>query len=281
MRLDRRSFLKVLGHVLAAYGLGTLGAYQYSIHLEPEWLSVTKILLPLKAIGGALDGFKIVQLSDFHLYPYTDIELVQSAVTITQRLEPDLVVLTGDYVLDLADVVFDLAEVLSQLNSVHGVYAILGNHDYWTDAEVVKQGLEEQGISVLKNKGVQIAVGRDVLYLAGLDDGWDGKPDVDAALSTWSEGMPTIMLLHEPDFWDLYKSDPRIDLQLSGHSHGGQVRLPGYGAPILPDYGRKYDHGLYHFSDRYLYVNRGIGVVPPPVRFNCRPEVTEITLTVA
>jgi len=258
-----------------------LSAYQYSIHLEPEWLSVKKILLPLKSLGDALDGFKIVQLSDFHLFPYTDIELTQSVVTITHRLEPDLVVLTGDYVLDLADVIFDLAEVLSQLNSVHGVYAILGNHDYWTDAEVVKQGLEEKGISVLKNEGVQIVVGRDILYLAGLDDGWDGKPDVDTALSTWSDGMPTIMLLHEPDFWDLYKSDPRIDLQLSGHSHGGQVRLPGYGALILPDYGRKYDDGLYHFNDRYLYVNRGIGVVPPPVRFNCRPEVTEITLTVA
>jgi predicted MPP superfamily phosphohydrolase len=112
-----------------------------------------------------------------------------------------------------------------------------------------------------------------------MDDGWDGQPDLGTALSGWSTGMSIIMLLHEPDFWEQYRSDPRIDLQLSGHSHGGQVRLPGYGAPILPDHGRKYDSGLYEFDGRYLYVNHGIGVVPPPVRLNCRPEVTEITLT--
>jgi len=279
MRLNRRGFLKVLGHVLTAYGLGAIGAYQYSIHLEPEWLSLKKIRIPLKTLGNALDGFTIVQLSDIHLFPYTEIELVHSAVSIANELKPDLVVLTGDYVLDLAEAIFDLAPVLSQLNPVHGVFAILGNHDYWTNAEVVSQGLNQEGIPVLMNEGVQIGVGREHLYLAGLDDGWDGQPDLESALSSWSEGMPTIMLLHEPDFWDLYKSDPRINIQLSGHSHGGQVRIPGYGAPILPEYGRKYDHGLYEFNERYLYVNRGIGVVPPPVRLNCRPEITEITLT--
>jgi len=279
MQLDRRGFLKVLGHVLTAYGLGALGAYQYSIHVEPEWLSVNNIRLPLKNLGNAFDGFKVVQLSDFHLYPYTEIELVQSAVAIANELKPDLVVLTGDYVLDLAEAIFDLAPVLSQLNPARGVFAILGNHDYWTNAEIIKQGLKEQGIPVLINEGVQISVGRDNLYLAGMDDGWDGQPDLESALSNWSEGIPTIMLLHEPDFWEFYRSDPRIDLQLSGHSHGGQVRLPGYGAPILPEYGRKFDQGLYTFNERYLYVNRGIGVVPPPVRLNCRPEVTEITLT--
>ena len=279
MQLDRRGFLKVLGHVLTAYSLGALGAYQYSIHVEPEWVSVKKILIRLQTLGITFDGFKLVQLSDFHLYPYTEIDLIQSAVDITNELNPDLVVLTGDYVLDQAEAIFDLAPVLSQLNPVQGVFAILGNHDYWTNPEIVKQGLEQLGIPVLINQGIQIGAGRDSLYLAGMDDGWDGQPDLDAALANWSEGMPTIMLLHEPDFWDFYKADPRLDLQLSGHSHGGQVRIPGYGAPILPQYGRKFDQGLYHYNERYLYVNRGIGVVPPPVRLNCRPEVTEITLT--
>ena len=148
MHLDRRGFLKVLGHVLTAYGLGAIGAYQYSIHLEPEWLSLKKIQIPLKNLDNDLNGFRILQLSDIHYFPYTEIELVQSAVEITNKLNPDLVVLTGDYVLDLAEAIFDLAPVLSQINPVHGIFAILGNDDYWTNAEVVSQGLNQEGISV-------------------------------------------------------------------------------------------------------------------------------------
>jgi predicted MPP superfamily phosphohydrolase len=277
-QLDRRGFLKVLGHVLTAYGLGAIGAYQYSIHAEPEWLSVKRIQIPIKLNSDALDGFQFVQLSDMHLYPYTRIELIQSTVETTTDLKPDLILLTGDYVLDLAEVIFDLAPVLSQLNATHGIFAILGNHDYWTNADIVKQGFLEARIPVLVNEGIQIAVGQESLYLAGMDDGWDGHPDIDKTFSAWREGTPSIMMMHEPDFWDLYKEDPRVTLQISGHTHGGQVRIPLYGAPILPEFGRKYDQGLYTFKDRFLYVNRGIGVVPPPVRLNCRPEITHFTL---
>jgi predicted MPP superfamily phosphohydrolase len=278
MQLDRRGFLKVLGHVFTAYGLGAIGAYKYSIHVEPEWLSVKKVKIPMKIIGDSLDGFQFVQLSDMHFYPYTDIELIQSTVQATKDLKPDLILLTGDYVLDIAEVIFDLIPTLSQLNATYGVFAILGNHDYWTNAEIVRQGLQDAGIPVLINEGLQIGVGRESLYLAGMEDGWDGHPDIDKAFSDWGEGMPSIMMLHEPDFWDRYKDDPRLNLQISGHTHGGQVRIPFYGAPILPEFGRKYDHGLYTFKDRFLYVNRGIGVVPPPVRLNCRPEITHFTL---
>ena len=280
MKLDRSGFLKALSHVLLAYGLGSVGLFEYSYHLEPDWLDVKKVRIPLQGLGSALDGFRIVQLSDIHLSPHTEINLVQRAVETANRLNPDLLVITGDYVLDFAESIFELAPVLAQLNATQGVYAILGNHDYWTDPELIRLGLEERGIPVLINEGIPIHSGHDSFYMAGIDDGWSGQPDLDQALSNWSMGMPTVLLMHEPDFWDQLSSDPRISLQLSGHSHGGQVRLPGYGAPILPEYGRIYDQGLFHKNGNWLYVNRGIGVVPPPVRLNCRPEITEITLTI-
>jgi predicted MPP superfamily phosphohydrolase len=280
MKLDRRNFLKVLSHVLIAYGLGSVGLFEYSLQLEPEWLQIKKVRIALHGLGRSLDGFKIVQLSDFHLSAHTDIRLIQKAVEIANQLHPDLLVLTGDYVLDFAELIFELTPVLAGLDAAHGVYSIVGNHDYWTDPEVVRLGLEQARIPLLINEGIPIHSGRDSFYLAGMDDGWSGQPDLDQALSKWSDEMPAVLLVHEPDFWDDVSSDPRISLQLSGHTHGGQVRLPGYGAPILPRYGQKYDQGLFHNHGRWLYVNRGIGVVPPPVRFNCRPEITEITLTV-
>ena len=117
-----------------------------------------------------------------------------------------------------------------------------------------------------------------MIFLAGLDDGWSGQPDLNLALQNLSPGIPTILLMHEPDFADIFSKDKRVSLQLSGHTHGGQVRIPGLGAIVLPDYGKKYEQGLYRVKDMWLYTNRGIGVIWPAVRFNCRPEITEITL---
>lgn len=118
-----------------------------------------------------------------------------------------------------------------------------------------------------------------MIYLAGLDDIWSGRPDLQAALDQAPPNTPIILLAHEPDFADTASLDCRIVLQLSGHSHGGQVRLPGVGAPILPPLGRKYDQGLYKINDMWLYTTRGVGLGRIPIRINCSPEITEITLT--
>ncbi len=117
------------------------------------------------------------------------------------------------------------------------------------------------------------------IYLAGLDDLWSGQADLTAALAQAPANVPTILLVHEPDFADTVAKDGRVSLQLSGHSHGGQVRLPGIGAPILPYLGRKYDQGLYNVNNMWLYTNRGIGLGRIPLRINCPPEITEFTLT--
>lgn len=141
---------------------------------------------------------------------------------------------------------------------------------------MVKQGLAEQGIELLHNKGVLLSDGQ--LLLAGVDDLWSGEPDIEAALADWQAGVPTVLLAHEPDFADRLLQDGRIQLQLSGHTHGGQVRVPGVRPVVLPPHGQKYDAGLFRVGQGQVYTNRGIGLIGPAVRLNCPPEITEFVL---
>jgi predicted MPP superfamily phosphohydrolase len=283
VKVSRRGFLKAFAHVMIASGFTGFGLYEYGFHIEPDWPCVEETIVPIEGLGSAFDGFRIIQLSDLHLFPYTEIDLIQRAVEKASYLRPDLIVLTGDYVFEKPDAIFDLVPILSQLDAKYGIYAILGNHDYWTNAEIVSQGFQEAHIPLLKNSGLPIQHGQQAIHLVGLEDGWSCVqgvgPDLELALSDLPSEVPIVLLMHEPDFADLFLHDERISLQLSGHSHGGQVRIPIYGAPILPLYGRKYEAGLYRVNQTWLYVNRGIGVIPPPIRLNCRPEITQITLT--
>jgi hypothetical protein len=282
--MSRRIFLKHLSRVAVGGALAAAAAYGLA-HLETRRLVVEKVEVPLKNLNPSLEGFKIVQMSDFHLYPFVKIDFIQEAVSIANRLEPDLAVLTGDFVWRKAEAIFDLAPVLALLKARYGLFTILGNHDLWTDEEIVKAGLTEAGLPLLRNNGQTIVVGQATIYLAGLDDGWSGRPDLNAALEQGSPGALTILLAHEPDLAEEVALDGRVSLQLSGHSHGGQVRLPGIGAPVLPYLGIKYDQGLYRIPSQsraddglWLYTNRGLGVIAPPIRVNCPPEITEITL---
>lgn len=275
---SRRTLLKMFGYTVLGSGVAALSTYGYSFRMETQWLQLERVTIPVKNLGSSFEGFKIALLSDFHLYPHTEIELIRRALAMANDLKPDLVAILGDYVLDEADSIFELAPVLARLNAPHGVFSILGNHDHWKGATIVRRALEESGLLVLNNSGLTLSRGKDRIYLAGLDDGWVRRSNLSQALEKQPQGVPTILLMHEPDFADTFSADGRISLQLSGHSHGGQVRLPGIGAPVLPRYGSRYDQGLYRLQDMWLYTNRGIGVTRPPLRFNCRPEVTEITL---
>jgi len=280
-KVNRRTLLKMFGCGVVASG-AVVGAYGYGSRIETEWLQTERVTIPVKHLGSSFEGFKIVHMSDFHLYPHTQIELIQRAVKITNSLKPDLIALTGDYVSGHktrnSEAIFELAPVLSRLNAKHGVFSVLGNHEYWTNKNIVLTALKESGLPVLINHGLALNIGRQILYLAGLDDGWMGHPDLSKALEKRPGNLPTLLLVHEPDFADTYSSDGTISLQLSGHSHGGQIRLPGVGALVLPRHGRKYDQGLNRVRDMWVYTTRGIGVIGPPVRLNCRPEITEITL---
>ena len=274
--INRRSFLKLTGATAFA-ALGALTAYSL-LGNEADAPVVEHVQIPIPNLPPALDGFRIVQLSDIHYYPFTTLDLVDRAVQMANELNPDLTVLTGDFVWHEVEHVFDLVPSLAHLNAKHGVYAGLGNHDHWTDVNVVSHAIEQEGLPLLVNQGVPISVGKSILYLASLDDGWSGKPDLAGAMADWSKDAITVLLMHEPDLAPRYAVDKRIHLQLSGHSHGGQVRLPFYGALILPYLSWKYPMGLYNVDGMWLYTNRGLGTTNVSVRVNCAPEITELTL---
>lgn len=280
MKVNRREFIKSLGGILIGGAFTGIAGYNYATHIETGWLTIESIQIPLKHLHSSLEGLKIVQLSDLHLYPFTQIDLIEKSVKLTNALKPDLVVLTGDYVLQEPESIFELAPVLSTLNARFGVFAVYGNHDLYfpRNQAILQAGFDEAQIPTLQNKGILVQIGKGMLYIAGVDDALRGRPNLPTALENWVTDTPVILLAHEPDLADNFANDGRISLQLSGHSHGGQVRLPGMGALRLPKLGQKYDQGLYQVKDMWLYTNRGIGLLGPPIRFNCPPEVTEITL---
>ena len=279
--ITRRSFLKLAG-VASFVALGGLTAYSL-LGNEADSPVVERVQIPVPNLPNALDGFRIVQISDIHHnhYPFTMIELANRAIQMANELEPDLIVLTGDYVWHEVEPIFELMPALAHLNARYGVYAGLGNHDYWTNVEVVTQAIEQEGLPLLVNQGIPISVGKSTLYLASLDDGWSGKPDLAGAMANHPGDAITVLLMHEPDLASKYAVDKRIHLQLSGHSHGGQVRLPFYGPLILPYLAWKYPMGLYNIDGMWLYTNRGLGTTNVPVRVNCAPEITELTLVSA
>jgi predicted MPP superfamily phosphohydrolase len=274
--LNRRSFLKIGGLGLFA-GLGITISLAW-FNNEYENLVVESIQIPIVNLPPALEGFRIVQISDFHLYPITTLEFVNQAIEVANQLTPDLIVLSGDYVWHEVEAIHDLTPALARLNARYGVYASLGNHDLWTNVNVITRAFEREHLPLLVNQGLPISVGNAQLYLASLDDGWSGQPDLKAAMQDWRPGDPAVLLMHEPDLADRYAQDGRINLQLSGHSHGGQIRFPIVGAVITPYLSWKYPLGLYNINGMWLYTNRGLGTTNVPLRVNCAPEITEITL---
>lgn len=274
--LNRRDFLKVAGITV---GGSLVAATSYLIvNDESQDPVVDRVPIPIRDLHPDLEGFTILLMTDFHLYPMTQPNLIKRSVAIANSLDADLVALTGDYVWRQLDAIDELAPILANLNAKHGVYSTLGNHDYWLDAAVITETMEKSGLPVLVNQGISIKQGKGTLFLGGLDDGWSGNPDLETTLDGAPAEAPVILLCHEPDLADQFSLDGRVTLQLSGHTHGGQIRIPGIGAFILPYLGRKYDLGLYNVNDMLLYTNRGIGVISEPVRYNCPPEITQFVL---
>ncbi|MFQ6101573.1 MAG: metallophosphoesterase [Anaerolineae bacterium] len=273
----RRRFLKwILGGTVTA-GLSALGGAGYATLVEPHWPALERVDVPLPNLPAVLEGFTIAQLSDLHRGPETMQEDVTRAVELTLRQEADLIVLTGDYVSGSAEYATSCAEPLSFLTACGDVLASLGNHDHWTDVNVVAGALTDVGLTVLRNAARAVA---DGLWVAAVDDVWERHADLDKALEGVPAGATIVLLAHEPDYADIVAADGRVGLQLSGHSHGGQVRLPFVGPPLLPYLAHKYPAGRYRVGSMWLYVNRGVGMISPAVRFNCRPEVTLLTLRI-
>ena len=251
----------------------------YAAWLEPQWIAAESVELKLRRLPPALDGFRIVQLTDLH-FDTTPEDTLVSAVEAANRLDADVVVLTGDYVTSSLAGFDRCAREVGRLRAKQGVIGVLGNHDWWSGEDVVTDALAAQGVSILINQPAPIERDGARLWIVGVDSLWEQHADIERALHGVPAGEAKVLLVHEPDFADVARQYP-IDVQLSGHTHGGQVRLPFVGPLRLPRHGRKYPIGLRRAGALQVYTSRGVGMAPPAVRFNCRPEVTLFTLQAA
>lgn len=256
-----------------------LGGTVYTTHIEPTWLDVTRVPLVVPGLAPVFDGYTIAQISDIHLGDWMNRARLREVIDVVLAQAPDLAVVTGDFVSYLDEAVYAaIAEEFVRLRGADGGIAILGNHDHWTDAPTVSAAVRESGLVLLRNRHRVIKRAGKALYIAGVDDIWEEHHDLDAALDGVPAGAPLVLLAHEPDYADEVAEDGRVHVQLSGHSHGGQVRLPFVGGFVLPYLGEKYKHGYYRVGDMHLYTNVGVGMIRPAVRLLCRPEITLVTL---
>jgi len=278
-RFSRRNFIIGTGTTAAAFAL-------YAGEIARHELDVVDRPIAIRNLPPAFHGYRIVQLSDIHLDEYTEPFFLERIIAKVNTLSPDLVLLTGDFITHGSltfvagtHAAHRCAEIIATLTAPLR-YAILGNHDVAVDAPMVIRALSSRGTPVLVNRYLPVERGGARLWLCGVDDPGTSVPNLDLALPTNPDG-PVILMAHEPDYADTVVAHPRgplVDLMLSGHSHGGQVRLPFLGPLILPPLGEKYPEGHYVFNRMQLYVNRGIGTVGLPFRLNCPPEITVITL---
>ena len=270
---------------MAATTAGAGVALYSSFHGRHE-LEVTHRTLAIRDLPDAFLNFRIVQISDIHLEAFTEPWFFQRILDITNSLAPELVLLTGDFVsrgpLSRAATYRAAglcAEMLQQLKAPQR-FAILGNHDVSVGAQGVIEPLEAHGTRVLVDSYIPIERNHDHFWLCGSDDAGTRSPDLNLAVPAVTRA-PAILMVHEPDFADhvaRHPRFPRIDLMLSGHSHGGQIRLPGIGPLTLPPLGKKYVEGHFQFGHMQLYVSRGVGTVGLPFRLNCPAELAELTL---
>jgi hypothetical protein len=242
-------------------------------------VEVKEIELQLPRLDRPFDGYRLVLISDFHLGTWLDRSHLQDAVNLVNRANPDLVAITGDFVTYRPEeFAGDLVAVLRQIQAHDGVVAVLGNHDHWSDPRVVRRILRHANIRELANDVLSINRQDAQLHIAGVDDIMEELDDLESVLNKLPPNGCSILLAHEPDFADKSAFSGRFDLQLSGHTHGGQIFLPILKMPILPRLGRKYPIGLYRVEEMYQYTNRGLGTAELQLRFNCQPEITVLTL---
>ena len=277
---DRGIYRRVL--LGAALGVLLLGGLVYVRKVEPEDVEVVPVSLVLPRLDAAFEGYRIAQISDIHADGWMTPGRVLSLVNLVNAEAPDLVAITGDFAThsrfrSLIRHASRLVAPLRRLQATDGVVAVIGNHDHKTDARTVRHVLAASGVIELHNAVLTLRRGGESLYLCGVDDLKEGTPRLDRALEGLSEEGAAVLLAHEPDFADESAATGRFDLQLSGHSHGGQVGVPLLRYPFLPKLSRKYPTGLYRVGDMFLYTNRGLGA-HPRFRFNCRPEITVFTL---
>jgi predicted MPP superfamily phosphohydrolase len=262
---------------------GALGNAFY----EPHEVVVSQVGVKLKRLPAEFDGLRIAQISDIHFNSYLTASHLDKVIELTNAQKPDLLIITGDFVTaklrrrqrkTQAALAWPCANMLRRIAPPLGCFAVLGNNDYGSDADVVAEALSTGAqIQVLRNRAIALERAGSRLWLAGIDNVTARRANPEVALRGVPRQECTIVAVHEPDFADVMRKFP-VDFQVSGHSHGGQIRIPGVGALVLPPLARKYPMGHYQLGELQLYTNRGIGVIGLPMRFLCSPEISVFTL---
>lgn len=279
----RRRWTIRLALALAA-AAAVLGVW--TIGVEPDRLMVERVAIPLPGWPPTLDGLTVAAVADLHAgSPHIDEAKIERLVDAVNALRPDVVVLLGDYVIQNVPGGHFIppertAALLARMRGRLGVVAVLGNHDWWLDGRRVRAALESRGVPVLENQAVPLGAEGRRFWLAGIADAWTNRYDVPGTLATVPVDAPVILLTHNPDLFPL--APPRVALTLAGHTHGGQVRLPLLGRPIVPsEYGQRYAAGLVREGGRTLFVSTGVGTSILPVRFRVPPVISLLTLRAA
>ncbi len=245
---------------------------------EAQRIEITQKDIALKGLPATFEGIKVAFLTDLHCSKLNPPEFLEQAVRETNRLRPDVVLLGGDYVDRGTAYIRPMAQALARLKAPLGLYGVLGNHDHVSGPAAVRAGLKQAGIVDVTNAGRWLTVGGSRIRIAGVGDLWWDKQDESAALEGAAEDEAVILLSHNPDYAMKIK-DRRVRLILSGHTHGGQIRLPWVGALYTNSrYGQRLVSGLVSFDSFQLYVSRGVGAAMIPFRYHCPPEIVLLTL---
>jgi predicted MPP superfamily phosphohydrolase len=239
-------------------------------------LSIEHERIELSRLPMSFDGFRVVQLSDIHHGPFSDRKQIERAVDTANRLQPDIIALTGDYISKERHYAAPCAEMLGRLKAKYGVYAVLGNHDHWTDAALITDLFRAEGITVLINEGIHFEKDGASIWLAGVDDTMVGLEDLSLALAGARDDEMKLLLAHNPIILRR-AARASVDLVLSGHTHGGQVAIRGERSTVRGARKRLLKgHG--RLSNTQIYVNRGLGTVVLPIRYGCPPEISLLEL---
>lgn len=286
--LSRHEFLKLTG--LTLLGTSVISSCNVvSNSMKADGIEITSIPIKLPNLSPSFNGYRLLQISDIH---YDDQwmtrDLLAHVVEIVNQQKVDLIAITGDFITRYNSEPLEheasyeqiLVEQLSKLSAKDGVVAVLGNHDRSNESGI-RWVLNNARILELRDSAYLLQRGNDMLNIAGIsiEDIFNYRKHTDLVISRILGHGATILLNHYPDFADQSAATGKFDLQISGHSHGGQVNFPGVGPVILPEDGIKYPIGLYHVGNMLQYTNRGLGTLFPHVRINCAPEITVFTLS--
>jgi len=255
------------------------GASRVAAAIDPGWVEVTQRKLTLPRLDPAFDGYRLAQFSDIHMDNWMTPERISQVVDLVNAQQPDLIAITGDFITHHAEQYTpSLTPLLERLSARDGVVAIRGNHDHWAGARAINRMLRASGIVNLCNSAISLHRGLASLHFAGVDDFYVHADRLDLTLKKLPPKGAAVLLAHEPDYADISSRTGRFDLQISGHTHGGQIDLPVVGRMFLPRHARKYPCGLYRVGGMWLYTNRGLGMSHFHIRYNAKSEVTLYTL---